>query len=320
MIKGGSVVFNLRHVQTLFHFVSPKESIETNPVVQFLRMKRGMETLGKSGAFSFVWFFATLSAFLLSPIAESFAPSSEPISSASISNRNVSNQSFLAISLDRNQEDGDVAFGSNNQGVSNRRSAMGRMFLAPPLVATTTAGTLTAPPLALASGEKQTNLSDEDLIKIVVDKDLIENQFLVNGKLTRSIYDESCTFQDEIDTYGLEQWMSGTAKLFDGDRSRVVVAPGSVKIGKNPTKDGRLLEFRFVEYLCFNIPLVKPIVFLSGTLFLEVSDTTGLITSYREKWDQDIYKVLTSESKPFTSSIPKESLDSDLDAFFKANA
>ena len=197
---------------------------------------------------------------------------------------------------------------------------MGRMFLAPPLVATTTAGTLTAPPLALASGEKQTNLSDEDLIKIVVDKDLIENQFLVNGKLTRSIYDESCTFQDEIDTYGLEQWMSGTAKLFDGDRSRVVVAPGSVKIGKNPTKDGRLLEFRFVEYLCFNIPLVKPIVFLSGTLFLEVSDTTGLITSYREKWDQDIYKVLTSESKLFTSSIPKESLDSDLDAFFKANA
>ncbi len=281
-------------------------------------MRRDTIRRGKREAFSLVSLFATLSVFLLSPIAESFAPSSEPISCVSNSERT---KSFVAVSLTTNEEDGEIASGYNHRGASNRRSAIGRMLLAAPLVATTTAaGTLAAPPLALASDEKQTNLSDEGLIKIVVDKDLIENQFLVNGKLTRSIYDESCTFQDEIDTYGLEQWMSGTAKLFDGDRSKVLVAPGSVKIGKNPSKDGRLLEFRFVEYLCFNIPLVKPIVFLSGTLFLEVSDTTGLITSYREKWDQDIYKVLTSESKLFTSSIPKESLDDDLDAFFKANA
>ena len=38
-------------------------------------------------------------------------------------------------------------------------------------------------------------------------KDLEEGQFLVTGALTRSIYDESCTFKDEIDTYTLDKWM-----------------------------------------------------------------------------------------------------------------
>lgn len=285
-------------------------------------MKRDTTPRGLRASFSLVSVSTTLVVLLLSPVAKSFAPLSEPISSVSNSIRHDGNPSLLSVSLKRTQDDDELDFeiGTNNRGASTRRSAVARMLVTSPLIATTAAGILSAPSVALASDEKQMNLSDEELIKIAVDKDLTENQFLVNGRLTRSIYDESCTFQDEIDTYGLEQWMSGTAKLFDGDRSKVLVAPESVKIGKNPSKDGRLLQFRFVEYLCFNIPVVKPIVFLSGTLFLEVSETTGLITSYREKWDQDIYKVLTSESKLFTSSIPRESLDADLDAFFKANA
>mmetsp|Transcript_1998 Transcript_1998/g.5262 ORF Transcript_1998/g.5262 Transcript_1998/m.5262 type:complete len:205 (+) Transcript_1998:132-746(+) len=164
------------------------------------------------------------------------------------------------------------------------------------------------------SNGKRTNLSEKDLLEIVVEKDLVENQFLVNGRLTRSVYDESCTFRDEIDTYGLDQWMTGTAKLFDGDRSRVTLVPGSVK------SDGGTIRFRFVEYLCFNVPLIKPIVYLSGTLYLTRSSSTGLITSYREEWDQDIYKVLTSESKLFTTGLTKESLDKDLESFFEANA
>jgi len=242
---------------------------------------------------------------------ESFAP---PSASVSESNRN------LVATWAKSSSDNDETV-AEEPGASSRRSAVARMMVSAPLAVAAAASTTTAAAPALAAdGAKQTNLSDEDLLKIVVDKDLVQNQFLVNGKLTRSVYDESCTFQDEIDTYGLEKWMTGTAKLFDGDRSKVVIVPDSVKIGKDDESSGRLIQFRFVEYLCFNVPAVKPIVYLSGTLFLKVSESTGLITSYREKWDQDIYKVLTSESKLFTSGIPKESLDADLDAFYKANA
>lgn len=254
-----------------------------------------------------VWVAAATVAITLFSGAESFAPSSVPTSVVSRSNRH---QRILVAKESRNDEEE-----TEELGTSSRRSAVARMVTAP-LVVAASCSTTAAPALA-ADEAKQTNLSDEDLLKIVVDKDLVQNQFLVNGKLTRSVYDESCTFQDEIDTYGLEQWMTGTAKLFDGDRSKVVIVPDSVKIGKEDA--GRLIQFRFVEYLCFNVPAVKPIVYLSGTLFLKVSEM-GLITSYREKWDQDIYKVLTSESKLFTSGLSRESLDADLDAFYKENA
>eukprot|EP00533_Pseudo-nitzschia_delicatissima_P002810 CAMPEP_0116104978 /NCGR_PEP_ID=MMETSP0327-20121206/14764_1 /TAXON_ID=44447 /ORGANISM="Pseudo-nitzschia delicatissima, Strain B596" /LENGTH=258 /DNA_ID=CAMNT_0003597307 /DNA_START=1 /DNA_END=777 /DNA_ORIENTATION=- len=254
-----------------------------------------------------VWVALAVIAITLFLEAESFAPSSV---SSSVVSQSKQHQKNLVLKSSRNDEEEteELYIG----GASNRRSAMTRMVTAPLVVAA-----MAVAPAFATDEAKQTNLADEDLLKIVVDKDLVQNQFLVNGKLTRSVYDESCTFQDEIDTYGLEKWMTGTAKLFDGDRSKVVIVPDSVKIGKEDT--GRLIQFRFVEYLCFNVPAVKPIVYLSGTLFLKVSDI-GLITSYREKWDQDIYKVLTSESKLFTSGIPKESLDADLDVFYKANA
>ncbi len=256
-----------------------------------------------------VWAAIATAAIVSIKSVESFAP---PSTSVSESNRN------LVAAWAKSCRDNDERV-AEEPGASTRRSAVARMLVSAPLAVVAASSTAVAPALA-ADEAKQTNLSDEDLLKIVVDQDLVQNQFLVNGKLTRSVYDESCTFQDEIDTYGLEQWMTGTAKLFDGNRSKVVVVKDSVKIGKDDESSGRLIQFRFVEYLCFNVPAVKPIVYLSGTLFLKVSESTGLITSYREKWDQDIYKVLTSESKLFTSGIPKESLDADLEAFYKANA
>ena len=54
--------------------------------------------------------------------------------------------------------------------------------------------------------DKQYRLPPDRLAAIVT-KDLEEGQFLVTGALTRSIYDESCTFKDEIDTYTLDKWM-----------------------------------------------------------------------------------------------------------------
>lgn len=209
--------------------------------------------------------------------------------------------------------------GNECEGVyENRREAVGRVVCtfaaaAAGIATVATANQMIAEP-ALASEEKQLNLSDEEILKIVVDKDLVVSQFLVTGQLTRSIYDEGASFRDEIDTYTLDKWIKGTSALFDGNRSRVLLVPGSVKA------NGTTLQFRFVEYLCFQVPIAKPIVYLSGTLFLERSPDTGLITSYREQWDQDVNTVLTKNSKLFTSGISNESLDKELDAFFDKNA
>jgi hypothetical protein len=55
--------------------------------------------------------------------------------------------------------------------------------------------------------------------------------------------------------------------------------------------DDKKIEFRFEEDLMFNIPF-KPVVNLSGKVILERDEKTGLITSYREYWDQDVKTVL----------------------------
>ena len=54
-----------------------------------------------------------------------------------------------------------------------------------------------------------------------VKADIVERQFLVTGALTRELYDEACLFKDEIDTYTLDKWVVGTAKLFDEAQSHV---------------------------------------------------------------------------------------------------
>lgn len=68
-----------------------------------------------------------------------------------------------------------------------------------------------APAQAAAEGSSVSNSQQQekliklpdDQLKEIIKKDVVQNQFLCNGKLTRSVYDESATFQDEIDTYGL---------------------------------------------------------------------------------------------------------------------
>lgn len=40
----------------------------------------------------------------------------------------------------------------------------------------------------------------------MVEKDVVEKQFMVTGDLTRELYSEECTFKDEIDTYALDKW------------------------------------------------------------------------------------------------------------------
>jgi len=206
-------------------------------------------------------------------------------------------------------------------GIFAGRGGIGSMMVP---VAAANAATATTTTTS-KNDSKQLNLSNDDIMKII-QKDMTENQFLVNGQLTRSIYDESSTFQDEIDTYQLDKWIDGTSKLFDSSRSKVVLVDNSLKIMSNPgaSSEGSTMmngiEFRFVEYLCFNIPFVKPIVYLSGKLELKRNPETGLITSYQEKWDQNIYEVLSEKSKLFSSNISNQELDNELDLFYKMNA
>ena len=137
---------------------------------------------------------------------------------------------------------------------------------------------------APSSEEKLRNLPADELAKIVK-ADLVQRQFLVTGQLSREIYDETALFTDEIDTYTLDKWMKGTAALFVGSLSHVDLV-GDVKA------DASEVSFRFSETLAFNLPFVKPKVPLTGRLVL-TRGADGLITKYREFWDQGTLEVLS---------------------------
>jgi len=98
------------------------------------------------------------------------------------------------------------------------------------------------------------------------------------------VYDESATFTDEIDEYTMDKWIKGTKSLFVPSGSRVSLV-GDIDVST------KAVSFRFSEDLMFNIPF-KPVCSLSGKVVLERDENTGLITSYREYWDQSVNEVL----------------------------
>ena len=103
--------------------------------------------------------------------------------------------------------------------------------------------------------DKQLNLSNEELKKIVL-SDIVDKSFLVSADITRSIYDESATFTDEIDVYTMDKWVKGTKALFIASGSRVSLV-GDVDVSASE------VSFRFDEDLMFNIPF-KPVCSLTG--------------------------------------------------------
>lgn len=135
--------------------------------------------------------------------------------------------------------------------------------------------------------KKQVGIRNDELAEII-QRDVQENQFMVRADLTRSVYDESATFIDEIDTYQMDAWIRGTKRLFVADKSQVEIVPDTLQVTDQEA------TFNFTEYLTFNIPLLQPRVYLSGKVVLKRDPKTGLITSYQEKWDQDVNTVLLS--------------------------
>jgi hypothetical protein len=131
------------------------------------------------------------------------------------------------------------------------------------VVTTSIAGIFLSSQSALAE-EGKLELTDEQ-VKNIVKEDILTRQFLVTGNLTPSIYNPAATFTDEIDTYAMDKWMTGTQKLFVGEKSDVRLI-GDVEVSKEK------IEFRFDEDLMFRIPF-RPVVSLTGRVVLKRDET-----------------------------------------------
>jgi hypothetical protein len=214
--------------------------------------------------------------------AESFAPS--PITKVRASSTSI--DAFFGFGRKRARQADDPIKDSENlqqnlQKEFNPIRDSRRSFLSTGV--SVTAATSLLPLRTNAGEDKLTNISDADLKQIILN-DIVDKSFLVTADITRSVYDESATFTDEIDVYTMDKWIKGTKSLFIPSGSRVslvgdvTVTPGEV-------------TFRFDEDLMFNIPF-KPVCSLSGKVVLTRDEKSGLITSYREYWDQSVNDVL----------------------------
>lgn len=144
--------------------------------------------------------------------------------------------------------------------------------------------------LMLGSGDlnivsnKMINLKPTEIATIVA-SDITDRQALITADFTRDIYSEKCTFQDEIDTYPIDKYVSGTKALFNKDKSHVELVGDVISTSES-------VDFRFSEVLAFNIPF-NPRVSLTGKVKLS-RGPDGLIVSSREFWDQSVPAVLST--------------------------
>ena len=135
-----------------------------------------------------------------------------------------------------------------------------------------------------AASTKLVNLEPAAITKIVA-ADITDRQALITADFTRDIYSEKCTFQDEIDIYPIDKYVSGTKALFNKDKSHVDLVGDVVSTSES-------VDFKFSEILAFNIPF-NPSVFLTGRVKLSRGED-GLVTSSREFWDQSVPAVLST--------------------------
>ena len=86
---------------------------------------------------------------------------------------------------------------------------------------------------------KRTGLTSKEITHIVA-ADITERQALITADFSRDIYSEQATFKDEIDTYPIDKYVSGTKALFDASKSHVDL------VGEVTTKDkDSIVVFKF---------------------------------------------------------------------------
>ena len=124
-----------------------------------------------------------------------------------------------------------------------------------------------------------------DRIAKIVEEDITVRQALITADFTREIYDESCTFKDEVDTYPINKYIVGTKALFVPEKSKVqLTSPVEVTDEK--------IAFKFKETLTFNIPILSPSVDLQGNVEL-FRGPDGLISRSVEHWDSPPLQVIS---------------------------
>ena len=134
-----------------------------------------------------------------------------------------------------------------------------------------------------ADTSKLINLTPTEISKIVAE-DITVRQALITADFTRPIYSEKATFQDEIDIYPIDKYVTGTKALFNAANSHVDLV-GTV------TATPAEVTFKFKEILAFNVPF-NPKVSLSGRVVLSRDENDGLVIASREYWDQSVTDVL----------------------------
>jgi hypothetical protein len=137
-----------------------------------------------------------------------------------------------------------------------------------------------------APEKKKRNLSNDELAAIIK-SDSRERQFLYTADFSTSIYDDKARFKDGSDidgAYPMHAWIRGCKLLFDPNQSQCKILEHTLKV------TNRHVQFRFAETLTFNTVL-RPRVYLTGTVVMKRDEHSGLIVSYEEKWDQDMNEV-----------------------------
>ena len=133
----------------------------------------------------------------LCPAVESFAPPAAKGRSSSITTASLFHWGKRQSEKGDSQEDINPLLDDKDEQSSSLLQNSRRSFLS----ATAASSLLplrSSADTSTVQSDKQLNLPNEELKKIVL-SDIVDKSFLVSADITRSIYDESATFTDEID-------------------------------------------------------------------------------------------------------------------------
>ena len=137
------------------------------------------------------------------------------------------------------------------------------------------------------SDNKLYHLSRESLRDTML-QDVHQRNSLVTADFTQTIYENNCRFQDGsgLDgAYPMKPWILGCKLLFKGDKSQTTILEETLVI------TSQQISFRFESDLEFRGPF-RPQVALSGRVIMTRNPLTGLISSYREIWDKDVFEIV----------------------------
>ena len=150
--------------------------------------------------------------------------------------------------------------------------------------------------LRAANSKSDRSISIHELREIV-QKDFVQNQYYVTGRLSPAAYTENCQFKDPTtNVKGVQPYTSAVAKLFDASKSKAELI--SLKIADPNTL---VLRWRLAATLNFpGGPAIKP---YTGTTKY-VTNESGLICQHLEQWDISAFDAFVSVLFPKFGAQP----------------